>query len=136
MPNYIKQALHKFKHLLALKPEDAPQKWNQPVYGAKKQLSDAKDNSLVLHLLDITHIKTVVGTLLYYTISVDNTVMVALGDLKSLLKKGTQKTIDALTQLLNYAATHPNATVYFRRSGMILHIHSDISYLSEPKACS
>ena len=36
IPNYIKQALRKFKHPLAPKPEDAPHKWNHPKYGAKK----------------------------------------------------------------------------------------------------
>ena len=65
MPNYIKHALHKFKHPLAPKPEDAPHKWNQPIYGAKQQLADAKDDSTVLPPLEITHIQTVVGTLLY-----------------------------------------------------------------------
>ena len=62
--------------------------------------------------------------------------MVALGDLASLQTKGTQKTLDALTQLLNYAATQTNANVIFLRSRMILHIHIDGSYLLAPKACS
>jgi hypothetical protein len=35
-----------------------------------------------------------------------------------------------------YAATHPDATVTFRKTDMILYIHSDASYLSEPKARS
>jgi hypothetical protein len=38
-------------------------------------------------------------------------------------------------KLLNYAATHPNAVVQFKAS-MILHIHSDVSCLSEKKAHS
>ena len=91
MPNYIKQALHKFKHPLAPKPEYAPHKWIQSVYGAKQQLSDAKDDIPVLPPSDITHIQTVVGTIIYYAIDVDNTIMVALGNLSSLQTKGTQK---------------------------------------------
>ena len=51
-------------------------------------------------------------------------------------KKSNTKKFGALTQLLNYKATHPNSTVSFRRSSMILHIHSDGSYLSAPKSCS
>ena len=62
--------------------------------------------------------------------------LVALGDPASLQTKGTQKTLDVLTQLLNYANTHCNVTVRFWRSCMILHIHSDGSYLSVPKARS
>ena len=136
MPNYIKQALHKFKHTLALKPENALHKWNQPKYGAKQQLSNTKDDIPVLPPSYITHIHTVVATLLYYAILVDNTMLIALSNLMFLQKKGTQNNLDALTQFLNYAATHPNATVRFRRSGMILHIHSDGSYLLAPKARS
>ncbi len=34
-------------------------------------------------------------------------------------------------QLLDYLATHPDATVRFHSSEMILNIHSDASYLSE-----
>ena len=91
MPNYIKQALHKFKHLLASKPEDAPHKWNQPVYGVKQQLANAEDNIPVLPPSDITHIQTVVGTLIYYAIDVDNTMLVTLGDMASFQTKGIQK---------------------------------------------
>jgi hypothetical protein len=39
-------------------------------------------------------------------------------------------------QLLDYLATHPNATVHFHASDMILNIHSDASYLSEANAHS
>ena len=45
-------------------------------------------------------------------------------------------TARAVTHLLNYAATHPDAILRFRQSAMILHVHSDASYLSESKARS
>ena len=89
MLNYIKQALHKFKHPLAPKPEDAPHKWNQPVYGANQQLADDEDDSPTLPPSDITNIQPVFGTILYYVIAVDNTMLVALGDMSSLQTKGT-----------------------------------------------
>jgi hypothetical protein len=41
-----------------------------------------------------------------------------------------------LTQLLNYAATNPDAVVRFKSSDMCLHVESDASYLSESKARS
>ena len=37
---------------------------------------------------------------------------------------------------LDYAASHPDAILTFAASDMILNIHSDASYLSEPKARS
>ena len=44
--------------------------------------------------------------------------------------------MEATVHLLNYAATHPEAVIRFHKSAMILHIHSDASYLSEPKSRS
>eukprot|EP00957_Ditylum_brightwellii_P163289 12433499-Ditylum_brightwellii.AAC.1 len=48
----------------------------------------------------------------------------------------TEKTVKAIVKLLNYAASHPDAVVCCHASGMVLHIHSDVSYMSEPKAHS
>ena len=62
--------------------------------------------------------------------------LVALCDLASEQTQGTQKTLYAITQLLNYAATHPNTTICYRKRDMVRHIHSDDSYLSDPKARS
>jgi hypothetical protein len=62
--------------------------------------------------------------------------LVALGTLAAAQSQGTEKTMEATVQLLNYAATHPDAAIRFYKSDMILYIHSDASYLSEPKARS
>jgi hypothetical protein len=37
---------------------------------------------------------------------------------------------------LDYLATHPDATIWYHASDMILHIHSDASYLSVSNARS
>jgi hypothetical protein len=50
--------------------------------------------------------------------------------------KATEKTQAATTQLLDYLATHPDATIRYHASVMILHIHSDASYLSVSNAGS
>jgi hypothetical protein len=39
-----------------------------------------------------------------------------------------------MNQMLDYLATHPDATVRYQASEMILHIHSDASYLSVSNA--
>jgi hypothetical protein len=38
--------------------------------------------------------------------------------------------------LLDYVVTHPDTILTYAKSDMILNIHSDASYLSEPKAQS
>eukprot|EP00957_Ditylum_brightwellii_P022599 1704628-Ditylum_brightwellii.AAC.1 len=48
----------------------------------------------------------------------------------------TSETAAAIVKLLNYCAMHPEATVRYHASGMVLHIHSDASYLSAPCARS
>lgn len=44
--------------------------------------------------------------------------------------------LDAVTQLLNYCATHPDAVVRFTESDMKLDVISDASFLTVPKARS
>ena len=62
--------------------------------------------------------------------------LVALGTLASAQTKGTEATARAAAQLLDYAATHPDAVLRYKSSDMVLHVHSDASYLSEPNARS
>jgi hypothetical protein len=84
----------------------------------------------------ITRIQEITDTLLFYARSIDCTMLVALGKIAYNQSKGTQATAQALTQLLNYAAAHPDATVRYTASDMYLHVNSDASYLSEAKARS
>jgi hypothetical protein len=50
--------------------------------------------------------------------------------------KATEKNQASTNQLLDYLATHPDATIRYHASNMILHIHSDASYLSVSNARS
>jgi hypothetical protein len=68
---------------------------------------------------------------LYYARTVNLTVLLALSTIASEQAKGTESTMKKCKQLLGYLATHPNATVRFHASNMILNVHSDTSYLSE-----
>jgi hypothetical protein len=53
-----------------------------------------------------------------------------LNDIATEQTKATEKTQAAKNQLLYYLVTHPDATIRYHASDMILHIHSDASYLS------
>jgi hypothetical protein len=48
--------------------------------------------------------------------------------------RATSVTADKLIKLLNYCNTHPETKIRYHASYMILHIHSDASYLSENEA--
>lgn len=136
MPGYVDKALQRFEHPPTTKPEHAPHAWTEPQYGAKTQMTSDPDSSPPLDKPGITRLQEVIGTLLYYARAIDNTMLVALGTLAAAQSKGTQSTADACTQLLNYAASHPDAILRYTASDMILHCHSDASYLSAPEARS
>ena len=54
-----------------------------------------------------------------------------LNSLASVQSKGAEEIKEAMAHFLNYCTTHPDATVRFHSSDMILKINSDASYLSE-----
>ena len=83
MPTYIKEALHKFQHPAPSRPQDAPHAWNQPVYGAAVQYADQPNNSPLLPPKSINLVHQIIGTLLYYAIAVDPTMLVAIGAITS-----------------------------------------------------
>ena len=74
--------------------------------------------------------------MLFYGRAIDNTLLVALSTLASAQTKGTLATQEAARYLLDYCATHPDATIRFMASDMTLIVHSDASYLLEPEARS
>ena len=128
MPGYIEKALRRFEHQPPNRAQHSPYKCTIPQYGAKTQLTQPADTTHPLHKKDTKRLQEIVGTLLYYGRAVDSTMLVALGTLASAQTIGTQATKRAAHQLLDYCFTHPDATVRFHASGMVLTIHSDASY--------
>ena len=136
MPGYIERALQRFQHMAPAVPEDSPHPYTPPKLGAQNQNADTPEANVILNASDTLHLQTVLGTLLYYARAVDLTLLTALGELATQQTCATHTTMQNLTQLLNYCATHPSATIRFTASDMILAVESDASYLSIPKARS
>jgi hypothetical protein len=67
---------------------------------------------------------------LYYAQEVDQKVLMLVNDIATEKTKATEKIQAAANRLLDYLATHPDATIRYHKSDMILHIHSDASYIS------
>ena len=136
MPGYIERALQRFQHPTPSKAEEAPHAWTKPNYGAKIQYTPDEDNTQLLSKQGMKRVMEIVGTLLYYARAIDNTMQVALTDISAAQTKATEHTLQATVKLLNYAATYPEAILTYSRSDMTLHVHTDASYLSAPKARS
>jgi hypothetical protein len=130
MPGYIERALKRFQHSPPRKPEHSPHPWLRPNYGAKTQFAPLPDSTPALDAANKTRILEVLGTLLFYARAIDSTLLTAIGELATEQSQATTTTMNKLAQLLNYCATHPDASVRFTASDMILAIESDASYLT------
>jgi hypothetical protein len=136
IPGYIERALQRFAHPQPTRPQHSPHAWQKPIFGASTQYAPAPDTTPALDAADTKRVQEILGTLLFYARAVDSTMLTAIGTLATQQAHGTQATMEAITQLLNYCATHPDAKVRFIASDMVLHIESDASYLSVAKSRS
>jgi hypothetical protein len=136
MPEYVSKALTRFNHPPPSRPQNAPHSWTKPQYGAKTQLTPPLDTSPALNPREVQLLQQIIGVFLYFGRAVDSTILVALGTLAANQTKATKNTMKAANQLMDYLATHPNATLRYTASNMILQVHSDASYLSESQARS
>jgi hypothetical protein len=64
------------------------------------------------------------------------TTLVTLSNIAAKQTTSTEVTEKLVTQLMDYLHTHKDATILYVASDIVLSVHSDASYLSEPKACS
>jgi hypothetical protein len=129
MPGYVSNVLSKFQHDAPKHPQHTPSRYVMPVCGAKNQYA-TKDETPPLTAKQRLTIQKVTGSVLYYARAVDPTVLIPRNDIATEQTKATEKTQVATNQLLDYLATHPDATIRYHASDMILHIHSDALYLS------
>jgi hypothetical protein len=129
MHGYVTNVLNKFQHDTPKHPQHTPSKYVTPIYCAKTQYAN-RDETPLLSAKQFTNIQNIAGSVLFYARAVDPTVLMPLNDLSIEQTKATGKTQTAANQLLNYLATHPDATIRYHNLDMILHIHSDASYLS------
>jgi hypothetical protein len=135
MPGYVSNVLSKLQHYTPKHPKHTPSKYVTPVYGAKTQYATT-DETPPLTAKQCLTIQKVTGSILYYARAVDPTVLMPLNDISIDHAKSTEKTLAATNQLLDYLVTHPDATIRYHASDMILHIHSDVSYISVSNARS
>ena len=75
----------------------------------------------------------IIGYVLYYARDVYGTFITTLNKLASAQTEGTQATMQATKNLMNYCHTHSDITIRYCASQMQLHTHSYASYLSSSK---
>jgi hypothetical protein len=115
MPGYVSNVLSKFQHDAPKHMQHTPCRYATPMYGAKTLLT-AKQ---------CLTIQKGTGSVLYYARVVDPTFLMPLNDIATEKTRVTEKSQAATNQVLDYLTTHPDATIRYHASDMILHIHSD-----------
>jgi hypothetical protein len=108
MPGYIARALQRLVHPTPERPEHAPYNYAAPTYGSRQQFATI-DTLPAVNSKDTKRIQEVIGTILYYARAVDCTMILAIGTIITQQANATTATMKAITKLLNYCATHPNA---------------------------
>jgi len=136
MPGYISKLLSRFEHKSPAKPQHSPHAAPPRHFGRDAQNPVEHDNLPVLPPDRIKRIQQIIGTIMYYARAVDLTTLVALSSIASEQAAATADTEKRVQQLLDYLHTHKDATLRYVASDMVLNVHSDASYLSEPKARS
>ena len=136
MPTYVERLLTRFEHPTPLKPQHSPHSAPPRIFGTTSQEPVDHDMSPPLPPERVKRIQQIVGTVMYYARAVDITTLVALSSIAAEQAQATEQTERHVHTLLDYLATHKDATVRYVASDMILNIHSDASYLSEPRARS
>ncbi len=135
MPNYVKKALKQFQHI-AGKLQHSPYPSVPIQYGAKKQYATQESTASLLDNKVKRFIQQVCGKLLFLGRAVDSTLLCPISAIAAQLSTPTTDTMQQTLQLLNYLATQEDAVLFYHTSDMVLAVHSDASYLSEPKARS
>jgi hypothetical protein len=134
MPNYVKKALKQFQHI-AGKLQHAPYPSVPIQYGAKKQYATQELHAPLLDNKAKQFIQQVCGKFLFHGRAVDSTLLCTISAIASQSSNPTKDTMRQTLQLLNYLATQEDAVLSYQASNMVLAVHSNVSYLSEPKAC-
>jgi hypothetical protein len=136
MPGYIENALIQFGHKKPDKPQMQPYPHTTPTYGATIQYAKAVDTSPAVTKAEEKVIWQVIGVLLYYGRAVDSTIITGLSSLAAAQAKPTAQTLFLINWLFDYVATNPDAILTYKKSDMVLAVHSDALYLSELAARS
>ena len=124
MPDYARNALIKFCHPTPKKPQHSPYQAAPIDYGSKQQKPQS-DDTPSLSPSQIKFIQQVVGTFLFFGRAVDPTLAAALSAIASRQNNATEAKLHATKQLLDYVATHPNPSIQYLASDMILALNTD-----------
>ena len=126
--------LDQFGHKPPEKPQHLPAIAQPIKYGQKIQKATPIDTSAKLSKEDIERIQKIVIAFAWYEGVTDSTMSKTLSSIAGRQAQATKDLEKKVKHFMDYCSTHPDAVVKFMASEMILTLHLDASYLSEPGA--
>jgi hypothetical protein len=117
-------------------PQDQPHPHVKKQYGAKIQHAKPHEDPPPLDKAGKKFIQEVTSVFLYLARAMDSTMLTPLSALASKQVAPTENMMQDCLQILDYATSQEDAIITCQASNMKLAIHSNASYLLEPKACS
>ena len=128
--------LLKYGNPIHKKPQISHHKHQEVLYGAKEQLAPEDDTSPPLESQGTKRVQGIVNALLYYARTVDNKLLVGQSAIGSQRDSATQRTNEAINQILDYCATYPADGILYHSSDMVLCAHSNAGFHNESKGRS
>ena len=107
-----------------------------PAYEKRLQISPDPDESNLLDKKSNNRIQSIVGTIIYYLLSVDPTMPRAINEIPRVQSQPTRDTAEESRMLPDSATTYLNSILCYKSSFMVLHLDSDSSYLAITEARS
>ena len=135
MPGYVKKALTIFQHK-AFKIQNQLFPHTPIKYGTKKQYAKTASTEPAIVAKGKKFIRQVCGKFLFYGRTVNSTLLMPISVIVSQSVTPTTDTLAHTSQLPDYLASQEEAVLTYECSDVKLAVHSDASYLSEPKARS
>ena len=105
MNGYIEKVLLKYVQSRPSKAQLSPYKHREVIYGAKDQLTHEDEKSPPLDNQGKKRIQSIVSAFLYYGRAVENKLLIGLSFIGYQQADSTERTKEAINQLLDYCAT-------------------------------
>jgi hypothetical protein len=102
-------------------------------YGAKKKYAMQESKAPLLDDKAKRFIQQVCGNVLFLGRAVDSTLLCPISTIASQSSKPTKDPMQQTLQLLNSLATQEDVVLHNHASNMVLTVHSNTSYSTEPK---
>ena len=136
MNGYIESLLIKYGHPRPHTPHISLHKHCELKYGSKEQLTPEEDTSPSLDNNETKCIQGIVGAFLYYARAVDNKLLVGLSAIGVQHEAATQRTNEAINQLLYYSATYLTDGIHYCSGDIIFCDQSDAGFHNDSKGHS